>query len=78
VNSISRTTCDGGLLDAVGVIREITGAESVNTVSLCLGGTLSAIGLAYDASLGDHSIKSATLLNTKYRTSACPECWPVH
>jgi len=53
-----------GLLDAVRVIREITGAPSVNTVSLCLGGTLSAIGLAYDASLGDDSIKSATLLNT--------------
>ena len=53
-----------GLLDTVGVIREITGAKSVNTVSLCLGGTLSAIGLAYDASLGDDSIKSATLLNT--------------
>jgi len=53
-----------GLLDAVHVVREITGAPQVNTVSLCLGGTLSAIGLAYNASIGDESIKSATLLNT--------------
>ena len=53
-----------GLLDAVRVVREITGAREVNTVSLCLGGTLSAIGLAYNASMGDDSIKSATLLNT--------------
>jgi polyhydroxyalkanoate synthase len=53
-----------GLLDAVRVVREITGASEVNTVSLCLGGTLSAIGLAYNASIGDESIKSATLLNT--------------
>jgi polyhydroxyalkanoate synthase len=51
-------------LDAVRVVREITGAQQVNTVSLCLGGTLSAIGLAYNASIGDDSIKTATLLNT--------------
>ena len=53
-----------GLLDAVQVVREITGAEQVNTVSLCLGGTLTAIGLAHHAAIGDHSIKSATFLNT--------------
>lgn len=53
-----------GLFDAVRVVKEITGAVEVNTVSLCLGGTLSAIGLAYNAAIGDPSIKSATLLNT--------------
>jgi polyhydroxyalkanoate synthase len=53
-----------GPRDAVSVIREITGAPQVNTVSLCLGGTLSAIGLAYDAQIGDDSIRTATLLNT--------------
>jgi polyhydroxyalkanoate synthase len=53
-----------GPLDAVRVVREITGAPQVNTVSLCLGGTLTAIGLAYNASVGDDSIKSATFLNT--------------
>jgi polyhydroxyalkanoate synthase len=53
-----------GPLDAVRVVREITGAAEVNTVSVCLGGTLTAIALAHNAAVGDHSIKSATFLNT--------------
>ncbi len=53
-----------GPLDAVRVVREITGAPEVNTVSVCLGGTLTAIGLAHNAAIGDNSIKSATFLNT--------------
>lgn len=53
-----------GPLDAVRVVREITGAPSVNTVSVCLGGTLTALGLAYNAARGDESIASATFLNT--------------
>jgi polyhydroxyalkanoate synthase len=53
-----------GPLDAVRVVREITGAKQVNTLSVCLGGTLTAIGLAHNAAIGDTSIKSATFLNT--------------
>jgi polyhydroxyalkanoate synthase len=53
-----------GPLDAVRVVREITGADEVNTVNVCLGGTLTAIALAHNASNGDRSIKSATFLNT--------------
>jgi polyhydroxyalkanoate synthase len=53
-----------GPLDAVRVVRDITGAPAVNTVSVCLGGTLTAIGLAYNADRGDDSIRSATFLNT--------------
>ena len=53
-----------GPLDAVRVVRDITGAPAVNTVSVCLGGTLTAIGLAYNATRGDDYIKSATFLNT--------------
>ncbi len=53
-----------GPLDAVRVVREITGAAEVNTVSVCLGGTLTAIALAHNAASGDRSIKSATFLNT--------------
>ena len=53
-----------GPLDAVRVIKEITGSETVNTVSVCLGGTLSALGLAYNALRDDRSIASATFLNT--------------
>jgi polyhydroxyalkanoate synthase len=53
-----------GPLDAVRVVREITGAEAVNAVSVCLGGTLTALGLAYNATRGDRSVNSATFLNT--------------
>jgi polyhydroxyalkanoate synthase subunit PhaC len=53
-----------GPLDAVRVVREVTGSEEVNTVSVCLGGTMGAIALAHNASIGDGSIKSATFLNT--------------
>ena len=53
-----------GPLDAVRIVKEITGSPKVNTLSVCLGGTLTAIGLAHNASIGDRSIKSATFLNT--------------
>lgn len=53
-----------GPLDAVRVVREITGAPAINTVSVCLGGTLTAIALANNAARGDESVKSATFLNT--------------
>ncbi|MBA2416667.1 MAG: alpha/beta fold hydrolase [Geodermatophilaceae bacterium] len=53
-----------GPLDAVRVVREITGAPEVNVLSVCLGGTLTAIALAHNAGTGDRSIKSATFLNT--------------
>jgi polyhydroxyalkanoate synthase len=53
-----------GPLDAVRVVKQITGASEVNTLSVCLGGTLTAIGLAYNAATGEESIKSATFLNT--------------
>ncbi|MBS1693321.1 MAG: alpha/beta fold hydrolase [Actinobacteria bacterium] len=53
-----------GPLEAVQVVKDITGAPSVNTVSVCLGGTLTALGLAYNAARGDESINSATFLNT--------------
>ncbi len=53
-----------GLQDPLRVIREITGSTQVNTVSLCLGGTLTALELAHEAASGDASIKAATFLNT--------------
>jgi polyhydroxyalkanoate synthase subunit PhaC len=59
-----------GLREALNVVREITKAHDVNLVSLCLGGTLSAIGLADSAAIGDTSIKSATFLNTMTDFSA--------
>lgn len=52
-----------GPLDAIDVVKEISGSEVVNTLSVCLGGTLSAIGLAYDAREGNKSVNAATFLN---------------
>ena len=66
--SMRETSFDDYLMkgprDAVRVVREITGAKQVNTLSVCLGGTLTAIALAYDAAIGDDSIKTASFLNT--------------
>ncbi len=53
-----------GPLDALRVVREVTGMEKVNTVNVCLGGTLSAIAMAHGAATGDQPIHTATFLNT--------------
>lgn len=54
----------GGPIDALRVVRAITGAPTVNTVSVCLGGQLTAMAMAYGAAIGDQPIHSATLINT--------------
>lgn len=54
----------GGPIDALRVVREVTGAASVNTVSVCLGGQLTAMAMAYGAAIGDEPIHTATLINT--------------
>ena len=49
---------------ALDVVRDITGAETVNTLSVCLGGTLNTALLAYLDATGDHGlINSSTTLN---------------
>lgn len=49
---------------ALDVIADITGAETVDIVGLCLGGALTAMTAAYLADTGDTRIGSITLLNT--------------
>jgi polyhydroxyalkanoate synthase len=49
---------------ALDVISDITGAETVDIVGLCLGGALTAMTAAYLAETGDSRIGSITLLNT--------------
>ncbi|HWB72799.1 MAG TPA: alpha/beta fold hydrolase [Egibacteraceae bacterium] len=49
---------------AIDVIRDITGADKVNIVGLCLGGTLTVILLAYLDAVGDDLVNAVTLLNT--------------
>ena len=49
---------------ALDVIQEITGAETIDIVGLCLGGALTAITAAYLTQAGDSRIGTLTLLNT--------------
>lgn len=54
-----------GARAALDVICAITGAETVNTISVCLGGTLTVALLAYLDAAGDHGlVNSSTLLNS--------------
>jgi polyhydroxyalkanoate synthase len=66
--SMGHVRLDDYLLDgprtALDVISDITGSEKVNMVGLCLGGSLTAMLLAYMAAKGDNRINAATFLNT--------------
>jgi polyhydroxyalkanoate synthase len=53
-----------GPTQALDVVRDITGTDRANMVGLCLGGTLTAMLLAYLADVGDDRVNSATFLNT--------------
>jgi polyhydroxyalkanoate synthase subunit PhaC len=53
-----------GPSQALDVIEEITGSETVDIVGLCLGGALTAMAAAYLTASGDTRIGSLTLLNT--------------
>jgi polyhydroxyalkanoate synthase len=52
-----------GPLTAIDVAREISGSETVNTISICLGGTMTAMCLAYLDACGDRLVHSSTFLN---------------
>ncbi|MDQ3661857.1 MAG: class I poly(R)-hydroxyalkanoic acid synthase [Actinomycetota bacterium] len=53
-----------GPIQALQVMQDITGADQVNVVGLCLGGSLTAMLLAYLATTGDDRVRSMSLLNT--------------
>lgn len=59
-----------GILAALDVIAEITHAEKVDVVALCLGGAMAAMASAYLAARNDDRIGSLTLLNTMLDYSA--------
>ena len=65
---MSGLTMDAYLIDgpkqALDVISDITGADTIDIVGLCLGGALTAITAAYLAASGDERLGSLTLLNT--------------
>ena len=55
---------DLGPLDALRVIKAISGSESVNLAGYCLGGIIQQTTLAYLSEIGDDSVNSATYLTT--------------
>jgi polyhydroxyalkanoate synthase len=54
-----------GVIEAVDVALKATGADGVNAVGYCVGGTILAVSLAYMAATGDDRIKSATFFATQ-------------
>jgi polyhydroxyalkanoate synthase len=48
---------------ALDVVRSITGAPKVNTLAVCLGGTLNTVLLAYLNALGEDLVHTSTYLN---------------
>jgi polyhydroxyalkanoate synthase len=62
------TTLDDYLVNgpkiALDVVEEITGADTIDIVGLCLGGALTAITAAYLVQEGDSRVGTLTLLNT--------------
>src|SRR6478609_3283260 len=65
---MASTTMDDYLIHgpqtALDVISEITGAETIDIVGLCLGGALTAVTAAYLQQAGDSRIGTLTLINT--------------
>jgi polyhydroxyalkanoate synthase len=49
-----------GPIEALEIVKTITGADQVNMVGYCLGGIMLEVTLAYLASTGDESVRSAT------------------
>ena len=51
-----------GVLQALEVAREVSGADTVNALGFCVGGTLLAVALAVAAARGEKGVESATFL----------------
>ena len=51
-----------GVLKALEVARAVSGAEKVNALGFCVGGTLLGVALAVAAAKGEKSVESATYL----------------
>ena len=55
---------ENAVIRAIDVVQEITGAETINTLGFCVGGTLLATALAVLAARGRQPAESLTLLTT--------------
>ncbi len=54
-----------GFLEAVQAVQDATGAEKVNTIGYCIGGTMVAAALGYMAAKNDNRINAATFFTTQ-------------
>ena len=55
---------EDGVMAAIDVVQNITGAEQINALGFCVGGTILSNALAVLAARGDEPVASATLLTT--------------
>ena len=55
---------EDGVMAAIDVVRNITGAEQINALGFCVGGTILSKALAVLAARGDEPVASATFLTT--------------
>ncbi|MBZ0225399.1 MAG: class I poly(R)-hydroxyalkanoic acid synthase [Comamonas sp.] len=55
---------EGAVIKAISTVKEISGAEKINTLGFCVGGTMLSNALAVLAARGDDSVASATFLTT--------------
>ena len=53
-----------GIFEAIRVVREITGAETINALGFCVGGTMLATALAALAHRGERPVAALTLMTT--------------
>ncbi len=54
-----------GFLEAVQAVQDATGAEKINTIGYCIGGTMVAAGLGYMAAKNDNRVNAATFFTTQ-------------
>jgi polyhydroxyalkanoate synthase subunit PhaC len=54
-----------GFLTAIQAAQDATGAEKVNVIGYCIGGTLTAASLGYMAAQGDTRVNAATFFTTQ-------------
>ncbi|WP_374523328.1 PHA/PHB synthase family protein [Hydrogenophaga sp.] len=52
------------VMRAIAVTQDITGAETINALGFCVGGTMLGTALAVHAARGEHPVHSATFLTT--------------
>jgi polyhydroxyalkanoate synthase len=52
------------VLRAIAIVQDVSGAEQINTLGFCIGGTILASALAVLAARGEKSVASLTLLTT--------------